>query len=370
MRKILSAKVLARSLIESGHLPNTHEYTSITSKAAKELVRLSTIEINLGSVFTISDSFAHLLSTFNGDICLSGLTRLSNNAAKSLANHVGWLKLSNIKHLSQEAIQSLGMHRGGLSLDSLERLSDQDAIILSKSIGGLSLSGLSNLSEKAVESLAQHDGWLHLGITNLSDSAASLLAQHKGRDLILDALTEISPDALCSLTKHIGNVELVDASIEIQQAFADIKYFRKHKTDKSFQKSVSTLKSYMIMWSNLGISEELEFYFSGSGDDGSVESYVSSETTNVLREHGYVLGWINENQIILNYINNNIMSEHMKKGILTILWFLLPIGWEINHGTSGKIILNTVLNKITIEYHLYREDAESQYLTYKWNEDF
>lgn len=368
-------------LLKHGDLLETEKFNSITDEASKTLANIQQPNLFLPGLICLSDKSAEHLSRFQGtELDLSGLTSLSDRSAYYLSKYVGWLKLSNIKNLSHEALRSLGTHRGGLDLDSLESLSDLDAQVLSRCIGGLSLSGigihgedlpgLRDLSDTAVGYLANHKGTLHLALKKISDRSAYLLGQHTGGCLILDALTEIGPDALCSLAKHIDPVELFDVPEEIKERFLDIQYKRKHTSKTEIQKIIYGLKSYMREWLELGISEELDFRFSGSGDEGCIEPYVSSKTTNLLKTKGYEFGWLDNTQHCTKCIHENLNNGQVKKGILEILLRLLPSGWEINYGTHGYISLNTILNKVIITYNREYENTESEYVNYKWNEEF
>ena len=371
MKKILSEKILARSPIESGYLPNTDQFTSITAKAAYLLSKQKITDLDLSGITTINDSVAKSLSTINGDLDLSGLKRLSTRSANSLAKHVGWLKLSNLKTLSSDAFKYLGQHQGGICLNGLTVLSDSDAKELSNSKGGLSLNSIHHLSDTAIEALAKHNGFICFGLKSLSDLGASSLTHHEGGGLIFEGLTDISLAAIHSLTKHADFVELDETATYITTCFSDFKHFQTTRDTSRFKDCISIIKEYLHHWNELGVSENIELEFSGSGGEGSISVFMISRTGGrVLEANGYAFKWLEHGLEHLDFLKPHKSTAGLKNGLLGLVSGLLPLGWEINGGTRGEIVLNTTSNKVIISFSRCYDELNLACNYHEWTEEF
>jgi hypothetical protein len=90
----------------------------------------------------------------------------------------GWedLDLTEFSTIAEDAALLVAQVEGSIDLRSVVEISDTVAAIFGKQRGSLDLSGLKSLSNSAAESLAQHDGWLYLGIEELDDDIALALS--------------------------------------------------------------------------------------------------------------------------------------------------------------------------------------------------
>ena len=174
-------------------------YNSISDKPQSESSTLY-----LDSMVAISESAAHALAQYPGDVRLKSLTTLSDSAAEALAKHNGDLSLDGLTSLSDAAAVALRKHEGSLSLSGLTTLSDAVAHTLAQfKDKNLDLYRLASLSDTAAQTLAQFKGE-HLdlpGLTSLSDAATQALAQFKGERLFLNGLSSLS-DAIAPVFAH------------------------------------------------------------------------------------------------------------------------------------------------------------------------
>ena len=174
-------------------------YNSISDKPQSESSTLY-----LDSMVAISESAAHALAQYPGDVRLKSLTTLSDSAAEALAKHKGDLSLDGLTSLSDAAAVALRKHEGSLSLSGLTTLSDAVAHTLAQfKDKNLDLYRLASLSDTAAQTLAQFKGEnLDLpGLTSLSDAATQALAQFKGERLFLNGLSSLS-DAIAPVFAH------------------------------------------------------------------------------------------------------------------------------------------------------------------------
>ena len=174
-------------------------YNSISDKPQSESSTLY-----LDSMVAISESAAHALAQYPGDVRLKSLTTLSDSAAEALAKHKGDLSLDGLTSLSDAAAVALRKHEGSLSLSGLTTLSDAVAHTLAQfKDKNLHLYRLASLSDTAAQTLAQFKGEnLDLpGLTSLSDAATQALAQFKGERLFLNGLSSLS-DAIAPVFAH------------------------------------------------------------------------------------------------------------------------------------------------------------------------
>jgi hypothetical protein len=155
-----------------------------------------------------------------GGICdgdASGYTAIEEAAVESLAKTYLWLlRLDGLSSLSDVAAESLAKHEGVLHLNGLTSLSDAAAESLSLRTGILlSLNGLTELSEAAAESLSKFPGELCLnGLTSLSSAplakkmASMRMLDKEAARLDFKNLTSLSDAAAESLSSHKGTLWL------------------------------------------------------------------------------------------------------------------------------------------------------------------
>ena len=66
----------------------------------------------MGCVTDPEDDVFEILSRYEGDLILDGISELSDAAAVSLSSHRGRLGLKGLQQISNEAIEALGKHQG------------------------------------------------------------------------------------------------------------------------------------------------------------------------------------------------------------------------------------------------------------------
>mgnify|MGYP001594860790 CR=1 FL=1 len=93
---------------------------------------------NHNKITFLTPRVAHLLSAYEGNLYLDGITTLSDTAAQALAKHQGILFLDGITTLTDTVAQALATHKGNLSLD-----------------------GITTLTDTVAQALAQHQGIIH-----------------------------------------------------------------------------------------------------------------------------------------------------------------------------------------------------------------
>jgi hypothetical protein len=208
----------------ASNIENFKQLYDWLGQEAKEDARMATVldltkaekfiededSVNLPEMTSITEEAAKMLSTYGGEINLSGLTDLSEKAAEALSEgeYEGeWIPLDGLTDLSTATAEALSKYKGYLSLNGLTELSDAAAEALSKNQGGLSLNCLTELSDAAAEALSKNQGGLYLdGLTELSDVAAKALSKHQGDFLWLNGLTELSDEAAAALRTKVGTI--------------------------------------------------------------------------------------------------------------------------------------------------------------------
>jgi len=184
-------------------------------------------ELDLSGITRMSEETATLLAGFKGEIVLnlddipesaakifreapSSPVRAKGGISKQIAEQFladeGSVDLSEFTEIADNASELLRWYYYELDLSGLTSLSDAAAESLSKHEGELSLNGLTSLSDAATESLSKHKGgYLALdGLTDLSDATAESLGRYKGGSLSLLGLTSLSDAAAESLSKKEG----------------------------------------------------------------------------------------------------------------------------------------------------------------------
>ena len=159
-----------------------------------------------------------------GALRFDNLTALSPEVAEAFAKHKGVLSLNGLTTLSPEAAEELAKHEGTLSLNGLTTLSSQAAekFVKRKHFGPISFDGLRSQESLSVDAAAlaaclTGDDRFFLRSRHLDDltpeAAQVLVLAHTRRDsyskeLILDHLTGLSPEAAAVLATHEGKLSL------------------------------------------------------------------------------------------------------------------------------------------------------------------
>jgi hypothetical protein len=231
---------------------------SLTVEQARELAsRKAPLQFN--ALVAIDAMAAAELAKHEGTICFTALTELSPEAAQALAAHKptkGFgqfdLEFRTLRQITPETAAALTAHVGNLRLPALERLdspelarklarqwgelkvgvtelSPEIAAILATNEGVfedrsrpnvvlqradkarsvLWFAALKQLESAAAESLAPHQGVLVLNeLTELSPEAAAALARRQGGSLILNGLERLSPATARALAAYDGEIAL------------------------------------------------------------------------------------------------------------------------------------------------------------------
>jgi len=169
--------------------------TELSDTAAESLSKFKGRCLSLNGLVKLGDTAAQYLATLEpGSIGLEGLTELGDVpghlalAANFSKLNCNWLSLGSLVSMSDEVAEVLSKSKGELRLSGLTELSDAAAESLSKHQHGLSLKSLTEMSDAAAEVLSKSKGQLDLsGLTELSDAAAKSLAKHQKLLLPSDA---------------------------------------------------------------------------------------------------------------------------------------------------------------------------------------
>ncbi len=201
---------------------------SLTVEQARELAsRKAPLQFN--ALVAIDAAIAAELAKHEGAICFTALTELSPEAARALTAHVGNLRLPALERLdSPELARKLAGQWGELKVGVTELAPEIAAILATnegvfedrsrpgvvlqradKARSVLWFAALKKLEPAAAESLAAHQGVLVLNeLTELSPEAAAALARRKGGSLILNGLERLSPETAEALAAYDGEIAL------------------------------------------------------------------------------------------------------------------------------------------------------------------
>ena len=254
-------------------LPAPEKVTSLTVEQAREYAaRKAPLQFN--ALVAIDAAAAAELAKHEGVICFAALTELPAEAARALAAHKPMkgfgqfdLDFRALRQVAPETEAALATHVGNLRLPALERLdspelarklagqwgelkvgvtelSPEIAAILATNEGVfedrtrpgvvtrradqsrsvLWFAGLKTLEPASSVALAGHQGVLVLNeLTELSPEAAAALARRKGGSLILNGLERLSPETAAALAAYDGEIALRglrDLSPEVATALA------------------------------------------------------------------------------------------------------------------------------------------------------
>jgi len=231
---------------------------SLTVEQARELAsRKAPLQFN--ALVAIDAAVAAELAKHEGTICFTALAELSPEAARALAAHKPMkgfgqfdLEFRALRQITPETAAALTAHVGNLRLPAVERLdspelarklagqwgelkvgvtelSPEIAAILATNEGVfedrsrpgvvtrradqsrsvLWFAALKQLEPAVAASLAAHQGVLVLNeLTELSPEAAAALARRKGGSLILNGLDRLSPETAAALAAYDGEIAL------------------------------------------------------------------------------------------------------------------------------------------------------------------
>lgn len=238
----------------------------LDTTAVQSLVEGGASRLTLPNLKTVTPEIADILSTFQGDLTLGGITTLDEAAAGRLAGHTceSWysslkgnvpypaLVMDGIKELDDAAADAIAEHPGRIQMEGLRKLSSlslatklashrpetadtkpkvpenanffrnpelMDAlsyhsrqVLLDKLFfrpgNPLRLDRLKSLSGPIAGELSRHRGFLSLdGLESLPDDVAVALGRHSG-GLSLDGLTTLSDAAVEELSASDGMLSL------------------------------------------------------------------------------------------------------------------------------------------------------------------
>ena len=158
-----------------------------------------------------------------------------------------------------------------------------------------------------------------------------------------------------------------DGSISIHQTDEENKkwheefYARQERKKKGFKESVKP--QIMKILKDMKI-DRVEIYYSGSGDDGSMEDatfYVGKDTINLNEKHIVDIGerkyWCHTDHTYKYTTDPMDLKDYIEEMAYDYLEAFHG-GWEINEGQSGNIIFDVVQDKISHDYVCYVEHSE------------
>jgi len=158
-----------------------------------------------------------------------------------------------------------------------------------------------------------------------------------------------------------------DGSISIHQTDEENKkwheefYARQERKKKDFKESV---KPQIIKILKDMEIDRVEIYYSGSGDDGSMEDatfYVGKDTINLNEKHIVDIGerkyWCHTDHTYKFTTDPMDLKDYIEEMAYDYLEAFHG-GWEINEGQSGNIIFDVVQDKISHDYVTYVEHSE------------
>ena len=94
-----------------------------------------------------AEQAADLVTDFEGDLRLRGLTSIDKSVAKELANAKGDLRLKGLTSIDKHAAQELANFKGNLYLNGLTSIDKHAAKELAKFTGHLELGGLTSIDK-------------------------------------------------------------------------------------------------------------------------------------------------------------------------------------------------------------------------------
>lgn len=113
-------------------------------------------------------------------------------------------------------------------------------------------------------------------------------------------------------------------------------------------RNIQSIKQMLGELQAAGFSDKIEFEFYGSGDSGEITTpTLPPELHGAIDALGYRVEYHNTNT---------------KHNILGAIGSVLPGGWEINEGSSGKIVLDIARGKIVVDigWNVTTQEYEQQ----------
>lgn len=237
--------------------------------------------VDLSSFTAIHDDGAAVLSQYDGDLDLDGLTSLSEVAAKSLASSsAGILSLKGLVYLPDAAANALGCFQGSvLSLDGLQSLTDAAARGLGHFQGSLSLNGLTRLSTKAIKSLLANGAALSLkGLDEIPDTLAKQFAD-------AGSWPELCLKRFPASTGHIALAQAIAANISHSIAETERMEVLEPDVARAFAGTTAHLAFPAVRVISLEVAQALATHKKGNLRLFSVEQ-VSEPVAESLVKHG------------------------------------------------------------------------------------
>ena len=151
---------------------------------------------------------AGLVTDFEGDLRLRGLTSIDKDVAQELASAKGDLRLKDLTSIEKDVAQELAKFTGNLYLNGLTSIDKHVAKELAKFTGHLELGGLTSIDKDIAQELATAKGDLYLkGLASIDKDVARELAEYEGTLLYLHGRTSIDELGLTYL-KSNSNIHL------------------------------------------------------------------------------------------------------------------------------------------------------------------
>jgi hypothetical protein len=362
--KSLSAKAANALGNHKGDWLNLNGLTELSPAAAQALGACKADSLELDGLKSLSSKAAENLLRRRGEddyrsISLDGLTTLSEPVARS---RVGFLQehdsiyLPNLEDLAPDVAQVLASGTHYLTFPGLKQITNEVAEILANQQGeSLSLDGLSELSDEAAYLLSKYQGSLSFdGITELSDVAAEHLGEHRG-DLSLYGLQSLSETAARHLSTRQGALTMELDETELSGSVADI--LRSHPSLLNVEEgtSVSIPEQIKAKLEELNITS-FGAEYDGSGDDGESQYSIDGPEGNLVPTdyyHGDGLGEALHEALE----NSSITLEtcvQLCETVVSMIWSVLPGGWEIETGSYGTVSIDVEADQITVD-HVWRD---------------
>ena len=155
-----------------------------------------------------AEQATELVTDFEGDLRLRGLTSIDKDVAKELARAKGDLRLKSLTSIEKDVAKELAKFTGNLYLNGLTSIDNHVAEELAKFTGHLELGGLTSIDKDVAQELATSKGSLYLkGLTSIGKNVARELAEYEGALLYLHGRTSIDELGLIYL-KSNPNIHL------------------------------------------------------------------------------------------------------------------------------------------------------------------
>lgn len=119
-----------------------------------------------------------------------------------------------------------------------------------------------------------------------------------------------------------------------------------------------TLKQLCPLLAAIGVTR-VKATYDGSGDSGDFQDVVFCFTDPVAEQDVHARDtstngrrlYLDEFRRTYTSADKSIMPTKKLEEFVATLWDLLPGGWEINEGSYGEIIINTISAKLNLTHH-------------------